>query len=189
MGVVGVDIDEGLLSSARETAKRNNLNDVTEFRYADIESLPFEDDTFDGAVCQAVLVFTDKDRALREVTRVVKQGGFVGAVELAWKQAPTEYIANRVRETLCSVSIQADLHQGWRDRFQKAGLMVTHEELSDLHFTARGMFRDEGFLRGLMCAVRVLVKTSSRERLAEFSRLFEETEKYLGYGMYIGRVT
>lgn len=186
--VVGVDIDEGLLSEAREAAKRNNLDEMTEFRYADIENLTFEDNIFDGAVSQAVLVFTDKDRALREVTRVVKPGGFVGAVELTWKQPPTEYIAKRVQETLCSVSIEADLHQGWQDRFLKAGLMVIHEELNDLHFTMRGMLRDEGLLRGLRCAIKGFLKPSSRERLARFSRLFEETEKYLGYGIYIGRV-
>lgn len=187
--VVGVDIDEELLSYARETAKRNNLDEMTEFRYADIENLPFEDNVFEGAVSQAVLVFTDTDRALKEVTRIVKPSGFVGAVELTWKQPPTEYIAKRVEETLCSVSIRADLHQGWQDRFRMAGLVVIHEELNDLHYTMRGMLRDEGLLNGLRCAVKGFVKPSYKGRLAKFSRLFEETEKYLGYGIYIGRVT
>lgn len=187
--VVGVDIDEKLLSTAREAAKKYKLNTMTEFRYADIENLPFGDNIFDGAISQAVLVFTDKDRTLREVARVVKPGGFVGAVELTWKQAPTEYVVKRVQETLCSVSIQADLHQSWQNRFQEAGLMITHEELNDLHFTLRDMLKDEGLIRGLMCAAKGFVKPTYRERLAQFSRLFEETEKYLGYGIYVGRVT
>jgi ubiquinone/menaquinone biosynthesis C-methylase UbiE len=186
--VVGVDIDESLLSAARKSAEKNNLKEMTEFRYADIENLPFGDDVFDGAVSQAVLIFTDKDRTLREAARVVKQGGFVGAIELAWKQTPTEHIARKVQETLCSVSINADPHQGWHDRFQRAGLKVIHEELSDLHITMRGMLRDEGLLRGLKCAAKGFAKPDYRERLAQFSRLFEETEKYLGYGIYIGRV-
>ena len=100
-----MDIDERLLSTARKSAKKNNLNMMTEFRYADIENLPFENNIFDGVISQAVLVFTDKDRVLREVARVVRPGGFIGAIELTWKQVPTEYIARRVQETLCSVSI------------------------------------------------------------------------------------
>ncbi|NIM45351.1 MAG: methyltransferase domain-containing protein [Nitrososphaeria archaeon] len=187
--VVGVDIDEDLLSDAREAAKRNNLSRMTEFRYEDIENLSFDDDVFDGAISQAVLIFTNKERALKEGARVVKPRGFIGAIELAWKQPPTEYLTKRVQETLCSASVEADLHQVWQDRFHQAGLMVVHQELNDLHFTMKGMLKNEGLLEGLSCVMKGFVKPSSRDRLAQFSRLFKETEKYLGYGIYIGRVT
>ena len=185
--VVGVDIDEELLSDARITARKRNLDELTEFRYADIENLPFEDNTFDGAIAQAVLIFTDKEKTLHEVSRVVKPGGFFGAIELSWKQTPTEYIVKRVKQTLCSVSVEADLHQGWIDRIQKAGLRVVHDELKDLRFTMQDMLRDEGLLRGLG-VLRGYLNPAVRERLSGFSRLFEETDKYLGYGVYVGRV-
>jgi ubiquinone/menaquinone biosynthesis C-methylase UbiE len=185
--VVGVDIDEELLTDARMTAKQRNLNEITEFRYADIENLPFEDNTFDGAIAQAVLVFTNKEKTLREVSRVVKPGGFFGAIELSWKQAPTEYIAKRVKQTLCSVSVEAELHQSWIDHLQKAGLRVVHDELKDLRFAMQDMLQDEGLLRGLG-VLRGYLKPAARERLSSFSCLFEETDKYLGYGVYVGRV-
>jgi len=134
-----------------------------------------------------VLIFTNKDKTMQEVARVVRPGGFFGAIELSWKQPPTEYIAGRVKETLCSVSVEADLHEGWIERLQRAGFTVSHEELKDMKFTMMDTIRDEGLLNSLG-VLRGYLRPDARKRLSGFSRLFKETDKYLGYGVYVGRV-
>jgi ubiquinone/menaquinone biosynthesis C-methylase UbiE len=66
----GVDISEAMVSHAREQYHSDR------FRAADIEQLPFPDNTFDGIVCLGVLEYLTQDEpSLREMWRVLKPGG------------------------------------------------------------------------------------------------------------------
>jgi ubiquinone/menaquinone biosynthesis C-methylase UbiE len=66
----GVDISEAMVNHAREQYESDR------FRVADIEQLPFSDNSFDGIVCLGVLEYLNQDdAALREMWRVLKPGG------------------------------------------------------------------------------------------------------------------
>ncbi len=70
--VVGVDVNEGMLAVARR------IRPDIEWHYGDASDLPFPAASFDVVLCQAALMyFPDRDRALREMARVVKPGGTV----------------------------------------------------------------------------------------------------------------
>ncbi|HEX6420107.1 MAG TPA: methyltransferase domain-containing protein [Acidimicrobiales bacterium] len=70
--VVGVDLNEAMLTVAREIAPR------VEWRRGDAAALPLPDDAFDAVVCQSALMFfPDRPAALREMRRVARQGGTV----------------------------------------------------------------------------------------------------------------
>ena len=70
--VVGVDSSEAAVEAARARG--------VDARLAEIEALPFDDGTFDVAMCNAVLYhLADPDAGLRELARVLRPGGrFVG---------------------------------------------------------------------------------------------------------------
>lgn len=71
--VAAVDPTPGFADTCRE---RFGID----VRVAPAESLPFADDEFDGAAAQLVFHFvSDPDRALAEMSRVVKPGGLVAA--------------------------------------------------------------------------------------------------------------
>ncbi len=71
--IVATDLNDAMLDFARR--ERGALPGVA-FRKADASDLPFEDAEFDAVVCQfGVMFFPDKDRAAREVARVLKPGG------------------------------------------------------------------------------------------------------------------
>lgn len=87
--VVGVDINEEMIERSRERAKRENLTDLVEFRVADAQDLPFNDDLFDVVIAESVTAFPDdKQKAVMEYARVTKPGGYVGLNEGTWLKIP-----------------------------------------------------------------------------------------------------
>lgn len=85
--VVGLDRNESMLAVARETA--TDAGAPIEWRQGDAAELPFADASFDVVLCQQGLqFFPDQPRALREMRRVLADGGVAG---LAVFGAPTKY--------------------------------------------------------------------------------------------------
>ncbi len=185
--VVGVDSDPGLLIRAQETARRAKVLDRVAFRQGDLHSMPFADETFDGAIAQAVLIFTDKRRAVDQVTRKIRPGGFLGSVELTWRRAPSEETVHRVSTTLCSVASNAERQEGWVRLLREAGLARIQAETRDLDFSFRSMLANEGLVHALGIAGRSLVDGPSRRKTQELTRLFRDIRADLGYGIYVGR--
>jgi ubiquinone/menaquinone biosynthesis C-methylase UbiE len=73
----GIDLGAAGIANARERAARSNLAN-TSFQQASILEIPFEDDKFDLVWCAGVMMITDdEDRALDELTRVLKPGGML----------------------------------------------------------------------------------------------------------------
>jgi ubiquinone/menaquinone biosynthesis C-methylase UbiE len=95
MRIAGIDPDERLLSIAREEFPKMvgeyNDNDpkigeevyryLPEFRIGYAEDIPFEDDSFDIVYASQILHWTRPDRAIQEMLRVVKPGGFMFGTE------------------------------------------------------------------------------------------------------------
>ncbi|MDY7080992.1 MAG: class I SAM-dependent methyltransferase, partial [Halobacteria archaeon] len=62
--VYGIDLSMGMLRKAQTYARRERKEKEIEFARANVESLPFPDDTFDGiSCCGALHLFPDKTRA------------------------------------------------------------------------------------------------------------------------------
>lgn len=185
--VVGVDIDPSALLKAQVDARSKGVGDRVGFRVADANDLPFQDQTFDGAIFQAALIFTDKTKALRTVNHKIRAGGFLGVIELAWKKPPLEKIVTRVEETLCGAAVNTETHEGWIRLFDQTGFEVIYSELLDHKFNFSGIFRNEGFLSSLRIALKCISDKSLKEKMGQIRSLFKETREYLGYGIYVAR--
>jgi ubiquinone/menaquinone biosynthesis C-methylase UbiE len=73
--VIGVDINEGMLDIARAKAPQVN------WQKAPAELLPFDDASFDRAVCQfGLMYFENQEKALREMMRVLRPEGSLAFV-------------------------------------------------------------------------------------------------------------
>jgi len=67
--VVGLDPSTGMLTVARELAPE------VEWRRGRAEAMPFADQSFDAVLSQFGLMFMERDKAIREMLRVLRPGG------------------------------------------------------------------------------------------------------------------
>jgi ubiquinone/menaquinone biosynthesis C-methylase UbiE len=75
--VVSTDYVPGLLERGRARAEAEGL--PMEFRVADAEALPFENESFDAVVSTFGVMFTpNQEKAAAELTRVCRPGGKIG---------------------------------------------------------------------------------------------------------------
>lgn len=78
--IIGVDLDEKAVEKAKKKVKDNDLEDKVKFMEGDAFKLPFEDESFDVVVNEAMLTMLlgdKKEKALKEYYRVLKPGGVV----------------------------------------------------------------------------------------------------------------
>lgn len=75
VALTATDINPGMLDYAQ---KKLNATERITWKQADIANLPFTDASFNVAVCQFGIMFVpDKDRAFREMRRVLAAGGLL----------------------------------------------------------------------------------------------------------------
>jgi len=76
--VSAADYSEPILVEARENVSRHHLSDQITIGREDILNLSFPDDHFDLVLCWGVLMhIPDAERAIRQLTRVARPGGFI----------------------------------------------------------------------------------------------------------------
>jgi ubiquinone/menaquinone biosynthesis C-methylase UbiE len=191
--VVGVDLRESMIARSSERARKEGIQDHVEFRVADVQDLPFEDDLFDASICESVATFIeDKHRVLAECARVTKSGGYVGVNEEIWiKTPPPAELVEFVKRTW---DVESDIPpaDGWIRLLEDAGLgdivAKTYEfdarrESSQLR---RYGFRD--ILRMLCRTASLYVRNSAfREYMKGRQHVPEHLFEYLGYGVFVGR--
>ncbi|MBN1889409.1 MAG: class I SAM-dependent methyltransferase [Thermoflexales bacterium] len=84
-----IEHKEVIVEKSKERAKREGVMDRLEFRVADAQNLPFEDNPFDAVITESVTAFPeDKQKAVNEYVRVTKPGGYVGLNESTWLKVP-----------------------------------------------------------------------------------------------------
>jgi ubiquinone/menaquinone biosynthesis C-methylase UbiE len=82
--VTGIDAGSSQISIARENALKQAISNA-DFQEGNVYNLPFEDNSFDAAFSHAVLEHLQEPvKALQELLRVLKSGGFLGVRTPDW---------------------------------------------------------------------------------------------------------
>lgn len=195
--VVGVDIAPRMVERSRERARGEKITGQVEFRVADAQDLPFEDDIFNAVITESVTAFPeDKQKAVDEYARVVKPGGYVGLNESVWLKVPPPPEIVAWVENDVGATVQPLTSEDWTGLLQAAGLEVIAVRTYAIKTQdeARGIIQRYGRIGMLGVIVRML-------RLYARSRAYREFVKgvrqgglipgnlveYFGYGLFVGR--
>jgi len=195
--VVGVDINERMVERSRERAEKEGVSDMVEFRVADAQDLPFQDDTFDAVITESVTAFPeDKQRAVIEYARVTKPGGYVGLNEATWLKVPPppELVAWASQDL--GAHVKPLTSDGWTGLLEGAGLTVEVVDVRDVNARkeAKEIVRRYGYggmLRSLFRGLAMYARNPSYRRFVKEVRKEgiapDNLEEYFGYGIYVGR--
>ena len=107
--VVGVDLAENLLELARAKAKQRGLANIR-FHSGDLMHLAFDNERFDTVVCVFGVFFVpDMEAALRELKRVVRNGGRVAITTWGPRffEPASTFFWNSIRD------VRPDLYKGF----------------------------------------------------------------------------
>ena len=199
--VVGVDRSPRMIDWAGRQAHTSGVEGRVTLLVADVLELPFEDDTFDVVIAESVIAFVaDKERAIAEMIRVTKPGGYVGLNEgflLTGTPSPrVTQLARRIGSAMVTLAT-------WRALWDASGLdeRIVRTYRIDPAREIRDRFRWVGLRRlvtGSVRAVRLyLAEPSARpvlDTMRDALRAGPEEEPgapppwaSFGYGLFVGR--
>jgi ubiquinone/menaquinone biosynthesis C-methylase UbiE len=187
--VVAVDIDPQLIEEAKALAKKKGLENKITFLVGDALNLPFQNDEFDIAISQAMLVLVDdKIKAIQEAERVVKKGGIAGWLELSWKKEITEDFLQKVSSVICAYCMTNVLtFDGWKKVFSDAGITDLNVIPLDFQPNSGGfssMVKDEGFWHAIRIAFNIMTNTEIRNRVKVMNKFFSDNSDVFSCGIY-----
>ncbi|MDH5688297.1 MAG: methyltransferase domain-containing protein [Candidatus Bathyarchaeota archaeon] len=195
--VVGVDINEMMIKRSKESAEREGVEDIVEFRVADAQDLPFDDDVFDAVISESVTAFPeDKQRAVSEYTRVTKPGGYVGLNEATWLKTPPPPDVLAWASQDLGASAKPLTPEEWAGLLQGAGLTEIVVEVSGINSRkeAKGLVRRYGYggmLRSIVRGIYMYARNPAYRRFVKEVRnggiTPENLEECFGYGIYVGK--
>jgi len=191
--VVGVDISERMIDRANERAKREDVENIVEFRVADVQNLPFEDTLFDVVIGESIVAFAeDKQRAVSECVRVTKPGGYVGLNESIWIKAPPPEMVEYISHT-SGAKTEVLTSDGWEELLEGSGLRdivartykitVLSDSINQIRRLGFGGLARVWYRALRLYVARPAYRSFLKEAFAQPKNLIE----YLGYGIYIGR--
>jgi arsenite methyltransferase len=195
--VVGVDISNRMIERSRERAKKEGVAHKVEFRVADAQDLPFEDDLFDAVITESVTAFPeDKQGAVNEYARVTRPGGYVGLNESTWRKVPPppEVVAWAGQDL--GASVKPLTTEEWVGLLEGAGLREIAVQTCEIdpRNETRGILRRYG-CGGMLVVfgrmLRLYARNPAYRRFVKNVRgdgvLPDNLEEYFGYGLYVGR--
>ncbi len=182
--VTGIDHSAFMVDTAERKARDCKLK--VQFQQADAHHLPFEAGTFDIVISECTTCVLDKPRAVSEMIRVARTGGYVGISDLCWKEDAPSSLRSRLAEL---EGERPETIAGWVRVFEQAGLQDVHaaDRSESLASMSKEMRHHLGVLGYMKIVFRVLGRwgISGVARIMESEKIFRS--KHLGYAIIAGR--
>lgn len=150
--ITGIDINIDSVKKAQENVLNAGLDHLISIRHGNALELPFEDESFDLVINEAMLTMLPHElklRALKEYRRVLKPGGVLATHDLLLRQ---ELEGNELYEELKElrklilVNAQPMTECNWTKLFEEAQFSSIQPATGKLHLLSlKGLVVDEGW--------------------------------------------
>ena len=181
--IEGVDLDENALEKAKANIAANNLQDKIHVQRANAMKLPFEDNTFDIVINEAMLTMLPveaKMKAVAEYFRVLKPGGFLLTHDVMLVGDDHKTILENMRNAI-NVTVTPLTKDGWKQVFLDSGFRNIETFSGEMTLLSpKGMIYDEGVL-GTLKIIKNAMKAENREQFKKMFRTFNDPERKLHF--------
>ncbi|OOF63441.1 class I SAM-dependent methyltransferase [Rodentibacter pneumotropicus] len=181
--IEGVDLDEEALEKAKANIVANNLQDKIHVQRANAMKLPFEDETFDIVINEAMLTMLPmeaKKKAIAEYFRVLKPGGFLLTHDVMLVGEDHQTILDNMRKAI-NITVTPLTKEGWKGLFREIGFRNVDTFSGEMTLLSpKGMIYDEGVL-GTLKILRNAMKTENREQFKRMFKTFNNPEQKLHF--------
>lgn len=121
--VIGIDMTEEMVEKARRNAQKRGVENV-EFKIAEIEDLPLEDNSVDAILSNCVINLSpNKDKVFNESHRVLKKGGRMYISDIVLLEELSEE-QRKDKDLLAGCVAGALLRNDYLEKLEKAGFKV-----------------------------------------------------------------
>ena len=139
--VVGIDADAAMIAEAKQRAHQAGVDGWVTHQQGDATALPFATDSF--AACRSERVFQhllQPARALAEMVRVTKPGGWVVVFDADWGSLSIDTDEVDIERRLARVRAERCIHNGYAGRrlyrlFTEQGLTHLQIEVQPVYLT------------------------------------------------------
>jgi SAM-dependent methyltransferase len=126
--VVGLDVTSEMLLEARNLAAEKKLDNLV-FVIGRSEKMPFLDHTFGVVTCRrAAHHFTDRERFVSEVKRVLRPGGTFGLVDMVSPDNDIEDSFNKLERMRDPTHLSAGTKNFWEKTVSRAGFIINFSQ-------------------------------------------------------------
>lgn len=171
-----------MLSESRRNVEAAGVSDRIDVDWGDIVDLPYPDDTFDVAIVEAVTMFVDRDRAIREIVRVTKPGGRILDHEFCWRDRPNLEALEILRQPMMCPGINFDDVRNWESIFERAGVVDIDSIVGPFALMKpRQFIADEGVRNTARILRRACLRPAYRRKSVWLMRNIVSIMPKLGY--------
>jgi SAM-dependent methyltransferase len=180
------DIDDNMIAQAMKNIRDVTMEGKIKVLKADIQQLPFEDNSFDVVIIEAVTMFVNREKAVAEVMRVCKVGGKILEHEFIWRKKPTQE-ARKIFEGEVCPGIKFDTAEDWIRIYEKCGLKNSAVVTGPFRMMSiKGFLQDEGFLNTMSIMAKTFSRIAYLKKMMWLMPRIMKVKNSLGYIVFTG---
>ena len=180
--ITAVDLDTKALEQAHLAAAKAGVEEFVTFEKANAMKLPYEDDTFDIVINEAMLTMQTekgKTKCMEEYYRVLKPGGVLLTHDVMLKQkdeAVREELSRAINVNVGPLTEGSWIQLARSHRFDRVDTFVGEMTL----MSVSGMIYDEGLGGTLKICFNALKKDNYSQFMKMF-KMFQKNQEKLGF--------